>query len=117
MRWPRPPGELVYARAADLACVIKYVFNAVYALKGSEGTLLAMSARNEEKDTLIASGCAAMMAIAAQSYCGHLDGNINNEFDMEECYARATVAGTRAQSLTVIVSPLDMQGRKSPYDP
>ena len=29
---------------------------------------------------------------------------------MEECYARATVAGTRAQSLTVIVSPLDMQG-------
>ena len=29
---------------------------------------------------------------------------------MEECYARAAVAGTRAQSLTVIVSPIDMQG-------
>ena len=39
-----------------------------------------------------------------------MNGNVNDEFDMEECYARATVAGTRAQSLTVIVSPLDMQG-------
>ena len=87
-----------------------------------------MSARNEEKDTLIASGNfrghtkikiqsvassaggTAMMAIVAQPYRGHLNGNVNDEFDMEECYARATVAGTRAQSLTVIVSPLDMQG-------
>ena len=43
-------------------------------------------------------------------YRGHLNGNVNDEFDMEECYARATVAGTRAQSLTVIVSPLNMQG-------
>ena len=104
-------------------CIIP--FNAV---KGKEGTLLAMSARNEEKDTLIASGSfrghskikiqsvafsaggAAMMAMVAQPYRGHLNGNVNDEFDMEECYARATVAGTQAQSLTVIVSPLDMQG-------
>ena len=56
VHWPRPPGELVYARATDLACVFKDVFNALYDLKGNEGTLLAMSARNEEKDTLIASG-------------------------------------------------------------
>ena len=35
---------------------------------------------------------------------------VKDEFDMEECYARAKVAGTQAQSLTVIVSPLDMQG-------
>ena len=87
-----------------------------------------MSARNEEKDTLIASGCfrghskikiqsvassaggTAMMAMVAQPYRGHLNGNVKDEFDMEECYARATVAGTQAQSLTVIVSPLDMQG-------
>ena len=87
-----------------------------------------MSARNEEKDTLIASGHfrghtkikiqsvassaggTAMMAMVAQPYRGHLNDNVNDEFDMEECYARATVAGTRAQSLTVIVSPLDMQG-------
>ena len=50
------------------------------------------------------------MAIVAQPYRGRLNGNVNDEFDMEECYARATVAGTRAQSLTVIVSPIDMQG-------
>ena len=128
MRWKRPPGELVYARATDLSCIIKHVYNALYAVKGKEGTLLAMSARNEEKDTLIASGNfrghtkiriqsvassaggTAMMAMVAQPYRGHLNGNVNDEFDMEECYARATVAGTRAQSLTVIVSPLDMQG-------
>ena len=87
-----------------------------------------MSARDEEKDTLIASGAfpghskiriqsvassaggAAMMAIVAQPHRGHLNGNVTDEFDMEECYARATVTGTRAQSLTVIVSPIDMQG-------
>ena len=45
-----------------------------------------------------------------QPYRGKLNGNVNDEFDMEECYARATVAGTRAQSLTLIVSPLDMRG-------
>ena len=56
IHWPRPPGQLVYSRATDLACVIKEVFNALYAAKRDEGTLLAMSARNEEKDTLIASG-------------------------------------------------------------
>ena len=128
VHWKRPPGELVYARATDLSCLIKNVYNALYAVKGKEGTLLTMSARNEEKDTLIASGNfrghtkikiqsvassaggTAMMAIVAQPYRGHLNGNVNDEFDMEECYARATVAGTRAQSLTVIVSPLDMQG-------
>ena len=100
----------------------------MHSMKGNEGTLLAMSARNEEKDTLIASGSfrghskikiqsvassaggTAMMAMVAQPYRGHLNGNVKDEFDMEECYARATVAGTRAQSLTVIVSPLDMQG-------
>ena len=128
VHWKRPPGELVYARATDLSCIIKNVYNALYAVKGKEGTLLTMSARNEKKDTLIASGNfrghtkikiqsvassaggTAMMAIVAQPYRGHLNGNVNDEFDMEECYARATVAGTRAQSLTVIVSPLDMQG-------
>ena len=126
VHWKRP-GELVYARATDLSCIIKNVYNALYAVKGKKGTLLTM-ARNEEKDTLIASenfrghtkikiqsvassaGGTAMMALVAQPYRGHLNGNVNDEFDMEECYARATVAGTRAQSLTVIVSPLDMQG-------
>ena len=111
VHWQRPPGELVYARATDLSCIIRNVFNALYAVKGKEGTLLAMSARNEEKDTLIASGSfrghykikiqsvassaggTAMMAMVAQPYRGHLSGNVKD--------ACATVAGTREQSLTV----------------
>ena len=101
MHWLRPPGELVYARATDLACVIKDVFNALYDLKGNEGTLLAMSARNEEKDTLIASGYfRGHSKIKIQSV---VNGNVDDEFDMEECYARATMAGTQGQSLTVVV--------------
>ena len=128
VHWKRPPGELVCARATDLSCLIKNVYKALFSAKGNEGTLLTMSARNEEKDTLISSehfrghtkikiqsvassaGGTATMAIVAQPYRGHLNGNVHDEFDMEECYARTTVAGTRAQSLTVIVSPLDMQG-------
>ena len=93
MHWKRPPGELVYARATDLSCIIKNVYNALYAVKGKEGIPLAMSARNEEKDTLIGSGSfrghskmkiqsvassaggAAMMAMVAQPHRGHLNGN------------------------------------------
>ena len=88
VHWKRPPGELVYARATDLSCIIRNVYNALHAVKGKEGTLLAMSARNEEKDTLIASGSfrghskikiqsvassaggTAMMAMVAQPYRG-----------------------------------------------
>ena len=55
VHWKRPPGKLVYARATNLACIVQNVYNALYAVKGKEGTLLAMSARNE-KDTLIGSG-------------------------------------------------------------
>ena len=43
-----------------------------------------------------------MIAIVAQPYRGHLNGNVHDE--------RATVAGTRAQSLTVIISPIDIKG-------
>ena len=102
--------------------IIKNVYNALHAVKGKEGTLLAMSARNEEKDTLIlpgsfrghskikiqsvasSAGGTAIMAMVAQPYRGHLNSNVNNEFNMEECYA---VAGSCAQSLTVIASSLD----------
>ena len=51
-------------------------------------------------------GSSAMMAIVAQPSRGHLNGNLQDDFDMEECFARATVS----QSLTVIVSPIDMKG-------
>ena len=39
------------------------------------------------------------MAMVAQPYQGHLNGNVNDEFNMEECYARAKKK----------VSSLDMQ--------
>ena len=52
------------------------------------------------------------MAVLVQSATGHLNGWPSYPFDQEECYARATVAATRSQSLTgtVIVSPIDMMG-------
>ena len=50
------------------------------------------------------------MAVLVQSATGHLNGWPNYPFDQEECCARATVAATRSQSLTVIVSPVDMMG-------
>ena len=53
-------------------------------------------------------GSTATMAVLVQSATGH--GWPSYPFDQEECYARATVAATRSQSLTVIVSPLDMMG-------
>ena len=55
-------------------------------------------------------GSTATMAVLVQSATGHLNGWPSYPFDQEECYARATVAATRSQSLTVIVSPLDMMG-------
>lgn len=54
------------------------------------------------------------MAIIAQPSPGHLNGHWgkrnNDPFDQEECYARCTVAATRAKSLTVLLSPIDMHG-------
>ena len=55
-------------------------------------------------------GSTATMAVLVQSATGHLNGWPRYPFDQEECYARATVAATRSQSLTVIVSPIDMMG-------
>ena len=54
-------------------------------------------------------GSTATMAVLVQSPNGHLNGWPSYPFDQEECYARATAA-TRSQSLTVIVSQIDMMG-------
>ena len=55
-------------------------------------------------------GSTATMAVLVQSDRGHLNGWPSYPFDQEECHARATVAATRSQSLTVIISKLDMMG-------
>ena len=93
----------------------------------AEGSLLIMSACNDDRDSMrkwdlahdeliainsVASsaGSTATMAVLVQSATGHLNGWPSNPFDQEECYARATVAATRSQSLTVILSQIDMMG-------
>ena len=54
---------------------------------------------------------AAQKAVAAKTAAERAaNGWPSYPFDQEECYARATVAATRSQSLTVIVSPVDMMG-------
>ena len=87
-----------------------------------------MCARNEDRDQLLtdsicrghpqikvqsvasSAGATATASIVNQPVNGHLNGRPSDPFDQEECYARCTVAATRAQSLTVIVSQLDMAG-------
>ena len=92
-----------------------------------DASLLVMSANNDDRDTVrkwdlaqdksvafnsVASsaGSTATMAVVVQSAMGHLNGWPSYPFDQEECYARATVAATRSQSLTVILSQIDMMG-------
>ena len=55
-------------------------------------------------------GSTATMAVVVQSAMGHLNGWPSHPFDQEECYARATVAATHSQSLTVILSQIDLMG-------
>ena len=63
------------------------------------------------QDELIAINSVASSAgSTATTATGHLNGWPSYPFGQEECYASATVAATRSQSLTVIVSQLDMMG-------
>lgn len=112
----------------DLGCVIEDVYAQLAELNGPASTLLVMSARIDDRDQMLRStlcrghprirvqtvafsaGGTATMSMVVQSNRGHLNGNANDEFDMVECFARCNVAGSRAQSLCVIVSPLDMTG-------
>ena len=87
-----------------------------------------MCGRNEDRDQLLTdsicrghpqikvqsvaspAGATATASIVNQPFNGHLNGRPSDPFDQEECYARCTVAANRAQSLTVIISQLDMAG-------
>ena len=55
-------------------------------------------------------GATATSSIVNQPFNDHLNGRPSDPFDQEECYASCTLAATRAQSLTVIISQLDMAG-------
>ena len=59
-----------------------------------------------------AAGATALIAVIVQTGCGFLSGGRRGATldDREDCYARATVALTRAIQHTYIVSPVDMAG-------
>ena len=74
-------------------------------------------------DSIVSRGvttCAGMTALLAQTKVGFLTGGRKKSFlllsedeqmvQLEEAYARATVAITRARSLCLIMGPLDMKG-------
>ena len=81
---------------------------------------------SESKDSIVSRGvttCAGMTAhtvVLAQTRVGFLTGGRKKSFldlppdeqtiQLEEAYARATVAITRARSLCLIMGPLDMKG-------
>ena len=124
VQWYKPQKYYQYSRNCDLFAVIEPLLRKLRSTH-ADGSLLVMSANNDDRDSMrkwdlahdelvafnsVASsaGSTATMAVLVQSATGHLNGW--HPFDQEECYARATVAATRSQSLTVIVSPIDMMG-------
>ena len=118
----------MHARGADLSSVIEPLLHDVMDIHRGDSDVLVMCARNEDRDQLLtdsicrghpqikvqsvasSAGATATSSIVNQPFNGHLNGRPSDPFDQEECYARCTVAATRAQSLTVIISQLDMAG-------
>ena len=126
--WKKPSNEFLHARGADLSSVIEPLLQDLIDIHSDESSVLVMCARNEDRDQLLtdsicrghpqikvqsvasSAGATATASIVNQPFNGHLNGRPSDPFDQEECYARCTVAATRAQSLTVIISQLDMAG-------
>ena len=126
--WKKPSKEFMHARGADLSSVIEPLLQDLIDIHSDESSVLVMCARNEDRDQLLtdsicrghpqikvqsvasSAGATATSSIVNQPFSGHLNGRPSDPFDQEECYARCTVAATRAQSLTVIISQLDMAG-------
>ena len=126
--WKNHSKEFMHARGADLSSVIEPLLQDLMDVHSDESSVLVMCARNEDRDQLLtdsicrghpqikvqsvasSAGATATASIVNQPVNGHLNGRPTDPFDQEECYARCTVAATRAQSLTVIVSQLDMAG-------
>ena len=117
----------MHARGADLSSVIEPLLQDLINIHSDESSVLVMCARNEDRDQLLtdsicrghpqikvqsvasSAGATATASIVNQPFNGHLNGRPSDPFD-QECYARCTVAATCAQSLTVIISQLDMAG-------
>ena len=126
--WKKPSKEFMHARGADLSSVIEPLLQDLIDIHSDDSSVLVMCARNEDRDQLLtdsicrghpqikaqsvasSAGATATASIVNQPVNGHLHGRPTDPFDQEECYARCTVAATRAQSLTIIISQLDMAG-------
>ena len=127
--WKNPSKEFMHARGADLSSVIEPLLQDLIDIHSDESSVLVMCARNEDRDQLLTDSICRghpqikVQSVASSCYCdgkhcqstcqrpsGHLNGRPTDPFDQEECYARCTVAATRAQSLTIIISQLDMAG-------
>ena len=126
--WKKPFKKFMHARGADLSSVIEPLLHNVMDIHSGKSNVLVMCARNEDRDQLLTNSicrghpqikvqsvassaeATATSSIVNQPFNGHLNGRPSDPFVQKECYARCTVAATRAQSLTVIISQLDIAG-------
>ena len=103
VHWAWPQKYYQYSRNSDLRSVIEPL-HTMREWDLSQDELVSINS------VASSAGSTATMAVLVQSATGHVNGRPRYPFDQEECYARATVAATRSQSLTVIVSQIDMMG-------
>ncbi len=123
--------------ATDIGCVVEWV-RSQFKLTSDENSCLAvLQNRNkmvttfgnsewvtqaegavQSKSVTSCAGMTAHLVLLAQTRVGFLSGRSKHMQDLphteflaqlEEVYARATVAMTRAQKLCIIVGPLDMR--------
>ena len=132
------PAAYMHA-ATDIGCVVEWVQSQFRLTADENGCLAVLHNRNhmvttfgnsewvmqaagkvQSKSVTSCAGMTAHLVLLAQTRVGFLSGGRGKrmrdltptEFvaQLEEAYARATVALTRAQRLCIIMGPLDMKG-------
>ena len=98
VHWARPQKHYQYSRNAFCVAPLAQALHRTH----PEGTLLIMSARNDDRDRMREWDLCRDDSISVNS--------VASSADQEEYYARATAAATRSQNLTVIISQLDIMG-------
>ena len=121
--------------ATDIGCVVEWIQSQFCLTTDENGCLAVLHNRNhmvttfgnsewvtqasgkvQSKSVTSCAGMTAHLVLLAQTRVGFLSGGrgerSSTEFaaQLEEAYARATVALTRAQRLCLIMGPLDMKG-------
>ena len=137
MRLLRPTAYM--HAATDIGCVVEWVQSQFHLTADENGCLAVLHNRNhmvttfgnsewvtqaagkvQSKSVTSCAGMTAHLVLLAQTRVGFLSGGRGKrmrdltptEFlaQLEEAYARATVALTRAQKLCILMGPLDMKG-------